>query len=198
MGKDCKTQLAACQAALIRRRSPSTRRRRWRDPRTRRLRAHPAMWPRAPDSVKLLLFFVFWYVGNAFYNQQHAALSAVGGKYGGLTMTVSTMQLGVCTLYAMFLAGQLQPTKVWPAAAGDASAENDVQRRPRDGTRRLSLGRRPPAGVFASAPTPSSARLSRQAVSSTAIVNFIFYGGSRRLQTSVSPLHRPWRCIRLA
>ena len=52
-----------------------------------------------PDSVALLLFFLFWYVGNAFYNQYNTmALAATGGKYGGLTMTVSTMQLGVCTL----------------------------------------------------------------------------------------------------
>jgi len=58
----------------------------------------------APDSVALLLFFVFWYVGNAFYNQYNTmALTAVGGKYGGLTMTVSTMQLGICTLYALIL-----------------------------------------------------------------------------------------------
>ena len=58
----------------------------------------------APDSVALLLFFVFWYVGNAFYNQYNTmALTAVGGKYGGLTMTVSTMQLAVCTLYALVL-----------------------------------------------------------------------------------------------
>jgi len=57
-----------------------------------------------PDSVALLLFFLFWYVGNAFYNQYNTmALSAVGGKHGGLTMTVSTMQLGVCTLYALVL-----------------------------------------------------------------------------------------------
>jgi len=57
-----------------------------------------------PDSVALLLFFLFWYVGNAFYNQYNTqALAAVGGKYGGLTMTVSTMQLGVCTLYALVL-----------------------------------------------------------------------------------------------
>ena len=47
---------------------------------------------------------MFWYVGNAFYNQYNTqALGAVGGKYGGLTMTVSTMQLGVCTLYALVL-----------------------------------------------------------------------------------------------
>ena len=106
MGKDCKTQLAACQAAL--------------NPSEEPLDATSAMyailalggcalilrmWPKgAPDSVALLLFFVFWYVGNAFYNQYNTlALSAVGGKYGGLTMTVSTMQLGVCTLYAMLL-----------------------------------------------------------------------------------------------
>ena len=57
-----------------------------------------------PDNVALLLFFLFWYVGNAFYNQYNTmALSAVGGKTGGLTMTVSTMQLGVCTLYALVL-----------------------------------------------------------------------------------------------
>ena len=58
----------------------------------------------ASDSVALLLFFVFWYVGNAFYNQYNTlAIGATGGKHGGLTMTVSTMQLGVCTLYAMLL-----------------------------------------------------------------------------------------------
>jgi len=58
----------------------------------------------APDSVALLLFFVFWYVGNAFYNQYNTmALTACGGKTGGLTMTVSTMQLGVCTVYALLL-----------------------------------------------------------------------------------------------
>ena len=57
-----------------------------------------------PDSVALLLFFVFWYVGNAFYNQYNTmALTAAGGKYGGLTMTVSTMQLGVCSVYALML-----------------------------------------------------------------------------------------------
>ena len=57
-----------------------------------------------PDNVAPLLFFLFWYVGNAFYNQYNTmALTAVGGKTGGLTMTVSTMQLGVCTLYALVL-----------------------------------------------------------------------------------------------
>ena len=57
-----------------------------------------------PDNVALLLFFLFGTVGNAFYNQYNTmALTAVGGKTGGLTMTVSTMQLGVCTLYALVL-----------------------------------------------------------------------------------------------
>ena len=51
----------------------------------------------APDSVALVLSFLFWYIGNTFYNQYNTmALKAVGGKTGGLTMTVSTMQLGVC------------------------------------------------------------------------------------------------------
>jgi len=57
-----------------------------------------------PDNVALLLFFLFWYVGNAFYNQYNTmALTAAGGKHGGLTMTVSTMQLGVCSIYAFVL-----------------------------------------------------------------------------------------------
>ena len=54
--------------------------------------------------ISLLLYFVFWYVGNAVYNMYNTmALKAVGGKNSGLTMTVSTMQLGVCTLYAGLL-----------------------------------------------------------------------------------------------
>jgi solute carrier family 35 protein E1 len=58
----------------------------------------------APDSVALLLFFVFWYVGNMYYNQYNTqALAGAGGKHGGLTMTVSTLQLGVCTVYALVL-----------------------------------------------------------------------------------------------
>jgi len=52
----------------------------------------------------LMLYFVFWYVGNAIYNLYNTmALKAVGGKHSGLTMTVSTMQLGVCTVYAGLL-----------------------------------------------------------------------------------------------
>jgi len=58
----------------------------------------------APDSVALLLFFVFWYAGNMKYNEYNtAALTAVGGKTSGLTMTVATMQLGVCAIYATIM-----------------------------------------------------------------------------------------------
>jgi len=54
--------------------------------------------------VSLMLYFLFWYVGNAIYNMYNTmALKAVGGKYSGLTMTVSTMQLGICSLYAGLL-----------------------------------------------------------------------------------------------
>lgn len=56
----------------------------------------------APDSVALLLFFVFWYAGNMKYNEYNTgSLNAVGGKTAGMTMTVATFQLGVCTVYAM-------------------------------------------------------------------------------------------------
>ena len=56
------------------------------------------------DSLALLLYFVFWYIGNALYNQYNTmALKGAGGKTGGLTMTVSTMQLGICTVYALVL-----------------------------------------------------------------------------------------------
>ena len=59
---------------------------------------------KAPFDISLLLYFVFWYVGNAIYNMYNTmALKAVGGKTSGLTMTVSTMQLGICTLYAGLL-----------------------------------------------------------------------------------------------
>ena len=54
--------------------------------------------------VSLILYFVFWYVGNAIYNMYNTmALKAVGGKHSGLTMTVSTLQLGICSLYAGLL-----------------------------------------------------------------------------------------------
>jgi len=69
----------------------------------------------APDSVALLLFFVFWYAGNMKYNEYNtAALGAVGGKTSGLTMTVATMQLGVCAVYAFIMwAVKLNPAKLF-------------------------------------------------------------------------------------
>lgn len=69
----------------------------------------------APDSVALLLFFVFWYAGNMKYNEYNtAALSAVGGKTSGLTMTVATMQLGVCAIYAFIMwAVKINPAKLF-------------------------------------------------------------------------------------
>lgn len=56
----------------------------------------------APDSVALILFFVFWYAGNMKYNEYNtASLAAVGGKFAGMTMIVATLQLGVCGIYAL-------------------------------------------------------------------------------------------------
>jgi solute carrier family 35 protein E1 len=58
----------------------------------------------APDKVALLLFFFWWYAGNTKYNEYNkGALDAVGGKGAGMTMIVSTMQLGVCAVYALLL-----------------------------------------------------------------------------------------------
>jgi solute carrier family 35 protein E1 len=69
----------------------------------------------APDSVALLLFFVFWYAGNMKYNEYNtSALTAVGGKTSGLTMTVATMQLGVCVVYAIITwAVKLNPGRMF-------------------------------------------------------------------------------------
>lgn len=49
------------------------------------------------------------------YNEYNtAALNAVGGKTSGLTMTVATMQLGVCALYAIVVwAIKLNPAKLF-------------------------------------------------------------------------------------
>ena len=69
----------------------------------------------APDSIALLLFFVFWYAGNMKYNEYNtAALNAVGGKTSGLTMTVATMQLGVCAVYAFIMwAVKINPARLF-------------------------------------------------------------------------------------
>jgi len=53
--------------------------------------------------VPLLLYFFFWYLGNYYYNISNKfALKAAGGALG-YPMTISTLQLGVGSLYAMFL-----------------------------------------------------------------------------------------------
>ena len=49
------------------------------------------------------------------YNEYNtAALNAVGGKTAGLTMTVATMQLGVCALYAIVMwIVKINPAKIF-------------------------------------------------------------------------------------
>jgi len=60
------------------------------------------------DSLKnvdlpLLLYFLFWYVGNYYYNiTNKLALKAAGGS-AGFPMTISSLQLAVGCLYAIFL-----------------------------------------------------------------------------------------------
>ena len=64
------------------------------------------------------------YAGNTKYNEYNkGALDAVGGKTAGLTMTVSTMQLGVCALYALILwVIGLNPVKLCGFQAPDKQA----------------------------------------------------------------------------
>mmetsp|Transcript_48 Transcript_48/g.109 ORF Transcript_48/g.109 Transcript_48/m.109 type:complete len:405 (+) Transcript_48:78-1292(+) len=53
--------------------------------------------------IGLLLYFLCWYVGNYYYNiTNKLALKAAGGKTG-FPMTISSLQLGVGVLYALFL-----------------------------------------------------------------------------------------------
>jgi len=87
----------------------------------------------APDSVALLLFFVFWYAGNMKYNEYNtSALGAVGGKTSGLTLTVATAQLGVCACYALIMwAVKLNPARLFglqPPAKQDfpATTKSDL------------------------------------------------------------------------
>lgn len=52
--------------------------------------------------VPLLTYFAFWYLGNYFYTiSNKKALVAAGGK-AGFPMTISTLQLGVGVLYALY------------------------------------------------------------------------------------------------
>jgi solute carrier family 35 protein E1 len=51
----------------------------------------------------LIIFFFLWYLGNYYYNiTNKLALNACGGKTG-FPMTISSMQLGVGSLYGLFL-----------------------------------------------------------------------------------------------
>merc|ERR1711935_695614 len=53
--------------------------------------------------VPLMLYFLFWYLGNYFYNiTNKLALKAAGGS-AGFPMTISTLQLGVGCIYGLFL-----------------------------------------------------------------------------------------------
>eukprot|EP00558_Chaetoceros_sp_UNC1202_P005318 CAMPEP_0197235786 /NCGR_PEP_ID=MMETSP1429-20130617/3114_1 /TAXON_ID=49237 /ORGANISM="Chaetoceros sp., Strain UNC1202" /LENGTH=389 /DNA_ID=CAMNT_0042694469 /DNA_START=33 /DNA_END=1202 /DNA_ORIENTATION=+ len=53
--------------------------------------------------IPLILYFLFWYVGNYFYNiTNKLALKAAGGSTG-FPMTISTLQLGVGCIYALFM-----------------------------------------------------------------------------------------------
>lgn len=53
--------------------------------------------------IPLLLYFLFWYVGNYYYNVTNKlALKAAGGS-AGFPMTISGLQLGVGCLYGIFL-----------------------------------------------------------------------------------------------
>jgi solute carrier family 35 protein E1 len=53
--------------------------------------------------IGLMLYFLFWYVGNYYYNiTNKMALQAAGGKTG-FPMTISTLQLGVGMIYAIFM-----------------------------------------------------------------------------------------------
>ena len=66
--------------------------------------------PRGGDDAKvggidfgLLAYFALWYLGNYYYNiTNKLALNAAGGKTG-FPMMISSMQLGVGTLYAIYL-----------------------------------------------------------------------------------------------
>mmetsp|Transcript_12301 Transcript_12301/g.25888 ORF Transcript_12301/g.25888 Transcript_12301/m.25888 type:complete len:339 (-) Transcript_12301:309-1325(-) len=75
-------------------------------------------------TYSLLLFFFFWYAGNVKYNEYNkAALDSVGGKTAGMTMTVSTMQLGVCAVYALLIwIIRLNPIKLCGLQAPDKQA----------------------------------------------------------------------------
>ena len=52
--------------------------------------------------VPLLTYFFFWYVGNYYYTLSNKRALVAGGGKNGYPMTISTLQLGVGVLYALF------------------------------------------------------------------------------------------------
>lgn len=53
--------------------------------------------------IGLIIYFALWYLGNYYYNiTNKLALNAAGGKTG-FPMTISALQLGVGSLYGLFL-----------------------------------------------------------------------------------------------
>ena len=53
--------------------------------------------------VPLLIYFALWYLGNYYYNiTNKLALKATGGA-AGFPMTISALQLGIGSLYGIFL-----------------------------------------------------------------------------------------------
>jgi solute carrier family 35 protein E1 len=53
--------------------------------------------------IGLIVYFLLWYVGNYYYNiSNKLALVASGGKTG-FPMTISSLQLGVGSIYGLFL-----------------------------------------------------------------------------------------------
>ena len=56
-----------------------------------------------PVDIPLLTFFGLWYLGNYYYNVSNKlALKAAGGATG-FPMTISALQLGIGSLYGIFL-----------------------------------------------------------------------------------------------
>lgn len=53
--------------------------------------------------IPLLIYFTLWYVGNYYYNiSNKLALKATGGA-AGFPMTISALQLGIGSIYGIFL-----------------------------------------------------------------------------------------------
>lgn len=57
----------------------------------------------APFDIGLIIYFGLWYLGNYYYNiTNKLALNAAGGKTG-FPVTISALQLGIGSLYGLFL-----------------------------------------------------------------------------------------------